>query len=108
MYQTRFFANSWCKFPFDPALANWVQQVLPTAKRTRFEDANKHWLRCGETWFAGVNVLPNDSTGAIAEGVPLTGTMGFGRSSVSGRSRSPLPPASTSAVRMEIDATGRV
>ena len=29
------------------------------------------WLRCGGTWFAGVNALPNDKTGAIlARGVP--------------------------------------
>lgn len=73
MDQIQFFANSWCRFPFDPALANWVQHVLPTAKQTRFENAHKHWLRCGETWFAGVNVLPNDTTGAIAGGSPLTG-----------------------------------
>jgi len=73
MDQIQFFANSWCRFPFDPALANWVNHVLPAAKQTRFEDAHRQWLRCGETWFAGVNVLPNDNTGAIAGGAPLTG-----------------------------------
>ncbi len=33
------------------------------------------WLRCGGTWFAGVNVFPNDATGAVPlAGVPpLTG-----------------------------------
>jgi hypothetical protein len=29
------------------------------------------WLRCGGTWFVGVNVFPNDVTGAVpASGVP--------------------------------------
>jgi hypothetical protein len=73
MNQIEFFANSWCRFPFDPALANWVQHVLPTAKQTRFENAHKQWLRCGDTWFAGVNALPNDTDGATKGGPPLTG-----------------------------------
>jgi len=74
MDQPHFFAHSWCKFPFDLALANWVRYVLPTAKQTRFDNTHQHWLRCGETWFAGVNVLPNDSDGAVAGGPPLSGT----------------------------------
>lgn len=73
MDQPHFFANGWCKFPFDLALANWVRYVLPTAKQTRFDNAHQHWLRCGDTWFAGVNALPNDSDGAVAGGPPLSG-----------------------------------
>lgn len=73
MDPSRLFSNSWCKFPFDPALANWVRHVLPTAKQARFDNAHKKWLRCGETWFVGVNALPNDTDGAIAGGPPLAG-----------------------------------
>jgi len=73
MNQSRFFTDGWCRFAYDPALANWVQHVLPAAMQTRFDDAHSQWLRCGGTWFAGVNVLPNDTSGAIAGGPPLTG-----------------------------------
>ena len=68
-----FLTNGWCKFPIDPVLANWVQHALPAAKRARFEDAHQRWLRCGQTWFAGVNALPNDTKGAIDGGPPLAG-----------------------------------
>ena len=73
MDQDHFFANSWVRFPFDPELANWVQQVLPTAKKTRFDPENQNWLRCGETWVVGVNALQNNSQGAIDGGPPLGG-----------------------------------
>src|SRR5690606_32231753 len=35
----------------------------------------ERWLRCGGTWFVGVNALPNDSTGAVPEAhvPPLAG-----------------------------------
>jgi hypothetical protein len=33
--------------------------------------AKSAWLRCGGTWFAGVNILPNDAEGGVtSEGVP--------------------------------------
>ena len=73
MNRSELLTRSWCRFPFDPALANWVRQVLPAAKQTRFDDAHRRWLRCGETWFAGVNALPNDADGAVAGGPPLSG-----------------------------------
>ena len=73
MDRSLFFANSWCKFLFDPGLANWVRHILPTARQSRFENAHQQWLRCGETWFVGVNVLPNDTDGGIEGGPSLTG-----------------------------------
>ena len=30
------------------------------------------WLRHGNTWFAGVNALPNDANGAVGDGPPLS------------------------------------
>ncbi|WP_419739954.1 hypothetical protein [Ruegeria sp.] len=29
-----FWAKGWVKFPFDPALAEWVGQVLPAAQQS--------------------------------------------------------------------------
>ncbi len=69
-----FLENGWCRFPFDPVLAEWVEQTLPAARDTVTDPANTQWLRCGGTWFAGVNVLPNDGAGAIEGGPPIAGT----------------------------------
>ena len=63
----------WRHFPADPALAEWVRHALPQARAAVADPVNAHWLRCGGTWFAGVNVLPNASDGSIAESGPLRG-----------------------------------
>ncbi len=68
-----FFDRGWRRFPLDPVLAEWVRQTLPAARDTVTDPANAEWLRCGATWFAGVNVLPNDATGAVAGGAQLAG-----------------------------------
>ena len=73
MEKHHFFAKSWCRFPYDLELYAWVRHVLPTANETRFRSENERWMRCGETWFVGVNVLPNDGRGALNNGPPLCG-----------------------------------
>ena len=62
--------------PYDPALAAWVAAVRPLAEATLEDpDLRAQWLRCGGTWFAGVNALPNDEAGAVpaADVPPLNG-----------------------------------
>ena len=68
----QFFERGWCAFGHDLALADWVEAVRPVAEATlRDPDLRARWLRCGGTWFAGVNALPNDALGAVLEyGVP--------------------------------------
>ena len=68
----RFFERGWARFPRDPAIAAWIAAVRPVAEGSLADAAHRaHWLRCGGTWFAGVNVLPNDSAGAVpGRGVP--------------------------------------
>ncbi len=68
-----FFARGWARFSFDPLLARWGDSVRSAALETRFGDSQGQWLRSGGTWFAGVNALPNDATGAIAGGPALAG-----------------------------------
>lgn len=71
-----FFHKGWVRFPYDPAVADWAVQARAVAERCFADPALRtRWLRCGGTWFAGVNVFPNDATGAVpAAGVPpLTG-----------------------------------
>lgn len=65
-------ARGWAVLPPDPAMAAWVAAAHPVADRLLADPRLRaRWMRCGGTWFAGVNVFPNDATGAVpAEGVP--------------------------------------
>jgi len=60
-----FSARGWCHFEFDTRLMSWVQSALPAAHASVLDEENKQWLRCGGTWFAGVNVLRNSSDGSV-------------------------------------------
>ncbi len=73
MHKQAYFDDGWCRFPFDPALAGWVEQTLTAARCTLTAPEQAQWLRCGGTWFAGVNALPNDAAGAVAGGPRLSG-----------------------------------
>ncbi|WP_425404716.1 hypothetical protein [Hwanghaeella sp.] len=68
-----FEVKGWCRFPFDKALAEWVGGALPHARATMTDPAFASWYRYQDTWFAGVNALPNDGTGAVPGGPPLSG-----------------------------------
>ncbi|MEM7745235.1 MAG: hypothetical protein AAF409_16140 [Pseudomonadota bacterium] len=73
-----FHRTGWIRFPYDPLLAAWVEAVCPVAEELWTDPALlKTWLRCGGTWFAGVNVLENGPDGAVAgRGIPpLSGTV---------------------------------
>lgn len=65
--------NGWQVFPAEPAVANWVAHAAPAARRAVADRANAGWLRFGGTWFAGVDVLPNDAAGAVDGSGPLAG-----------------------------------
>jgi len=54
-------------------LEQWINTALPFARDAVQSTENSQWLRCGGTWFAGVNVLPNDEHGAVAGGQALAG-----------------------------------
>jgi hypothetical protein len=68
-----FLTRGWCRFAYDETLVGWVEQALPAARAAVTATENAEWWRCGRTWFVGVNALPNDETGAIADGMPLSG-----------------------------------
>ncbi len=74
MNAASFYQQGWCRFAYDPVLADWARHALPWARKAVTEPQHAKWLRCGGTWFAGVNALPNDATGALANGKPLGGT----------------------------------
>ena len=70
---TQFFGDGWCRFEFDNELKTWVDTALAAARATRSDPAQAKWLRYQDTWFAGVNALPNDSSGAVAGSGALRG-----------------------------------
>lgn len=72
----RFLEKGWVALPPDPALADWVAAARPVAEDLLASpEARAAWLRCGGTWFAGVNIFPNDAAGAVPgqEVPPLAG-----------------------------------
>lgn len=69
----RFNTKGWCRFPNDPILLDWLQATLPAARAAISAPENREWLRYQRTWFAGVNVLPNDAHGTVLDGLPLAG-----------------------------------
>ena len=69
----QFLADGWCRFELDPTLARWVAEIAPVAHASAAASENARWLRCGGTWFVGVNALPNAPDGALARGSPLAG-----------------------------------
>ena len=66
--------HGWCRFGFDAELSDWVQAIKPAALQAASDpEAQADWLRHGKTWFAGVNILPNDGRGAVGSSGPLRG-----------------------------------
>ena len=73
MQADAFSERGWAIFPAEPAVCDWVARTLPLARATVNAPEHANWLRYGNTWFAGVNVLPNDVNGAVPGGVALAG-----------------------------------
>ncbi len=69
-----FFERGWLRFAFDEDVLAWVRSAVPFAQRAALDpEQRRHWLRCGGTWFVGVNALPNDPDGRLPDGPGLTG-----------------------------------
>jgi len=63
-----YLANGYIEFGVDPELLKWVNATFSTAQSlSEDEQSRRDWLRCGGTWYAGVNVLPNDGEGGIKD-----------------------------------------
>lgn len=57
----------------DAASLAWTRHALPHASAAARDPPRAHWLRCGGTWFVGVDALPNDRDGRLEGGPPLAG-----------------------------------
>lgn len=80
-----FFSRGWVKFPFDPAVAAWAAHADEAALEAEAAP-DPQWLRCGGTWFVGVNALANDGDGRLPGGPPLAGA-----AFIAARALSPAP-----------------
>lgn len=68
-----FFTRGWVKFAAEPRLSRWAAHADQAAMKAEADEAHADWHRCGGTWFAGVNVLPNDADGQLPGGPELAG-----------------------------------
>lgn len=68
-----FLAQGFLSFPAEPSLLRWAEAARPVARAIASDPAQAHWLRCGGTWFVGVDALPNDEEGRLCGGPPLAG-----------------------------------
>lgn len=66
--------KGWLRFGAEKAVCAWASHALPVAEQLAADPANAHWLRCGGTWFVGVDLLPNDADGRVGEGPVLEGS----------------------------------
>ena len=62
--------DGWTVFPPDPAVAAWAGACASVAREMLADRALAQGYRCDGTWFAGVNALENDATGAVPGRVP--------------------------------------
>ncbi len=67
-------SKGWQVFDSDPAVEAWLETAGPAALAAASDpNLQANWLRCGGTWFAGVDALPNDADGRVGKGPPLSG-----------------------------------
>ena len=69
--EAAFFRRGWVRFPREDAMSGWVAAMASPAARIAADPLQAVQWRCGGTWFAGVDAIPNDESGAVpADGVP--------------------------------------
>lgn len=67
-----FFTRGWARFDFDPDLAAWAAHADEAARAAEAARADG-MLRCGGTWFVGLEALANNGDGRLPGGPPLMG-----------------------------------
>ena len=64
----------WQVFDPETSVEDWVNHAQPHAIDASLNPAlHSEWLRCGGTWFVGVDALENDEVGQVVGGPKLTG-----------------------------------
>ncbi len=66
--------KGWVKFPMEQAVLDWVDAIRPIAiDRVKDPEEQRQWLQCEDTWFVGVDTLPNAPDGSVADAGPVCG-----------------------------------
>lgn len=68
-----FLDKGWVSFPFEEDVASWAQAAFAVARERVRDPEEAEWLRCGGTWFVGVDSLPNTVRGNVTGSGPLRG-----------------------------------
>ena len=68
-----FLSRGWAKLPYDASVADWAALAWQAGQKAMHTPEQAQWWDCEDTWFIGVDALPNDETGAIDGGPALTG-----------------------------------
>lgn len=58
-------APGWRRFAAEPATLNWVAAALPAAQDALSDPALAGQYQCEDTWFVGLDALPNDAWGRV-------------------------------------------
>ena len=64
--------RGWTRFGWDSRTARWAEAAYAAGRKALEDPDLAHWYQCENTWFVGVDALPNDPKGALAD-VPLAG-----------------------------------
>lgn len=64
--------RGWARFPADPATLAWARAAAEAGAQALEDPALAHWYDCENTWFVGVDALPNRADGSVG-GVALQG-----------------------------------
>ena len=64
--------RSWARFDWDNRTALWAEAACAAGRKALQDPGLAHWYQCENTWFVGVDALPNDATGALGD-IPLEG-----------------------------------
>jgi hypothetical protein len=71
--RAEFLHRGFLTFRAEPAVLGWAAAARQPARAAARDPAQAHWLRCGGTWFVGVDALANDAEGRVGGGPPLEG-----------------------------------
>ena len=70
---TGLLADGFAVYPAEAATRTWVDAAAPAAEAALQDPALADWYQCENTWFVGLDALPNDSVGRLNGSGPLTG-----------------------------------
>lgn len=70
-----FDTRGWARFAPDPAIAAWAAHAVGPSREALRDPALAHWHVCENTWFVGVDALPNDGAGRLPGGPAARGAV---------------------------------